>query len=102
MVTAGTADIYVAKERTFAQALFVITVHIKSWTPSLSQLSGHKCMDRVVSRVTSKDLLCHCPSLRLCAHVLLLTWLAAPLEHVLSTSWATWRKQEPYLVRNLA
>lgn len=56
---------------TFAQALFVIiTVHIKSWMSSLSQLNGHKCMERVVLRVTSKDMLCHCPltqAVRACA-----------------------------------
>lgn len=61
MVNAGTSDIYVTKVHTFAQALSVITVHIESWTSSLSQLSGHKCMERVVLRVTSKDLLGHCP-----------------------------------------
>lgn len=97
MVNAGTSDIYLARVHTFAQALFVITVHIKSWTSSLSQLSGHKCMERVVLRVISKDLLCHCPltqAVRACAAAEpagqeVDTWLVAPSEHVLPTSWAT-------------
>lgn len=110
MVNAGTSDTYVARVRTFAQVLSVITVHIKSWTSSLSQLSGHKCMERVVSRVTSKALLCHCPPLGLYVPVLLLALLGRrrtpdewlPQSTSSRPAGLPWRKLEPYLARNLA
>lgn len=83
--------------RTFAQALFVITVHIKSWTSSLSELSGHNTWREWSWGSLPKICSAAVPSLRLCVHVLLLNLLGrrwtpghvAPPEHVLPTSWVS-------------
>lgn len=62
--------------RTFAQALFVIiTVHIKSWTSSLSELSGHNTWRERSWGSLPKICSATVPSLRLYVHVLLLNLL---------------------------